>query len=491
MSSQRLILGPLLQMPPPKPARVQFERWPPVQRCSSPVAGPKSSAATTWRIPAIALAAIIVVLAAVWQFYPRGSEKVAETASEARMALPLPDKPSIALLPFTNMSGDPKQEYLADGITEAIITTLSQVPEMFVIARTSSFAYKGKAVKVQQIARELGVRYILEGSFQRSGNRVRVTAQLIDAIKGTHLWSERYDREFNDIFALEDDIALNVVSAMEVKLTEGEAARIRRRQTNNPEAYQVFLRGEEVFWRQTKAENVEARRLFEKVVSLDPNFAAGWTSLGWTYLLPVRLGWSADPARNYARAENLGRKALSIDNSNAGAHHLLSQIFLNQRWYEPAIASAENAVALQPSHALHNLFLGLNLVYVGRAKEGLELAKRAKRLSPLPSALILRILGFAYYSTGDHGEAITMLERSRARIPGSPFTLFWLAMAYSGAGREKEAQAAVVELLRQHPMFSVKRVANAIFFKDPTEQKRALDALRKAGLPETSRSTAP
>ena len=452
---------------------------------------PKSRAATKWRIPAIAMAAIVVVLVAVWQFYPRGSEKVTETASKASMGLPLPDKPSIALLPFTNMSGDPKQEYLADGITEAIITTLSQVPEMFVIARTSSFAYKGKVVKVQQIARELGVRYILEGSFQSSGNRVRVTAQLIDAINGTHLWSERYDREFKDIFALEDDIALNVVSAMQVKLTEGAAARIRRRQTNNPEAYQLFLRGENVFWRQTKVATVEARQLFEKVVSLDPNFAAGWTSLGWTYLLPVRLGWSAYPAEDNARAENMGRKALNIDPTNAGAHHLLSQIFLNQRKYEPAIASAENAVALQPSHAIYSLFLGLNLIYVGRAEEGLEFAKRAMRLSPLPSALILRIVGFVYYNTGDYGEAITMLERSRALIPGSPFTLFWLAMVYSEAGREKEAQTAVAELLKAHPMFSVKRVANAIFFKEPAKQKRALDALRKAGLPETSRAIAP
>jgi len=462
----------------------------PVSVAASAEAAPKSSAATKWRISAIAMAAIVVVLVAVWQFYPRGSEKVAETASKARMALPLPDKPSIALLPFTNMSGDPKQEYLADGITEAIITTLSQVPELFVIARTSSFAYKGKAMNVQQIARELGVRYILEGSFQRSGNRVRVTVQLIDAIKGNHLWSERYDREFKDIFTLEDDIALNVVSAMEVKLTEGEAARIRRRQTNNPEAYQLFLRGKEIFLRLTKMENVEARRLYEKVVSLDPKFAAGWTFLGWTYLMPVRLGWSADPAQDYARAEELGRKALAIDDSNAGAHHLLGQIFLNQRRYEQAIASAEKAVALQPSHALHTVFLGLNLVYVGRAEEGLELAKRAMRLSPLASALFLRILGLAYHSTGDHGEAITVLERARAQTPSAPFVYIYLAMTYSGAGREEEARAAVTELLRRQPMFSVKHAGNAILFKDPAKQKRALDALRKAGLPETSRSTA-
>jgi adenylate cyclase len=182
---------------------------------------------------------------------------------------------------------------------------------------------------------------------------------------------------------------------------------------------------------------------------------------------------------------------LVIDDSNAGAHHLLSQIFLNQRRYEQAIASAEKAVALQPSHALHTLFLGLNLVFVGRAEEGLELAKRAMRLSPLSPGLFLRILGLAYHSTGDHGEAITVLERARARTPSSPFVYIYLAMTYSGAGREEEARAAVAELLRRQPVFSVKRVANAIFFKDPAEQIRALDDLRKAGLPETSRSTAP
>jgi adenylate cyclase len=214
------------------------------------------------------------------------------------MAFPLPKKPSIAVLPFANLSGDPKQDYLADGISENIITALSQLPEMFVIARSSTFTYKGKAVKVQKVAEDLGVRYVLEGSVQKTGDKVRIHAQLIDALKGHHLWSGRYDREAKDVFALQDDITRNVVTSLEVKLTEGEIARIRRAQTTNAEAYRYSRLGLKFMRRVTKEDMVEAQRLYEKAVSLDPNYSYGWVLLGYTHYFAAKRGWGGGPVRS-------------------------------------------------------------------------------------------------------------------------------------------------------------------------------------------------
>ncbi len=243
-----------------------------------------------------ALAVLVLGGAAVWGIYFRPTRF--EPASVERMAFPLPKKPSIAVLPFANLSGDPKQDYLADGISENIITALSQLPEMFVIARSSTFTYKGKAVKVQKVAEDLGVRYVLEGSVQKTGDKVRIHAQLIDALKGHHLWSGRYDREAKDVFALQDDITRNVVTSLEVKLTEGEIARIRRAQTTNAEAYRYSRLGLKFMRRVTKEDMVEAQRLYEKAVSLDPNYSYGWVLLGYTHYFAAKRGWGGGPVRS-------------------------------------------------------------------------------------------------------------------------------------------------------------------------------------------------
>jgi adenylate cyclase len=225
------------------------------------------------------------------------------------MAFPLPDKPSIAVLPFANLSGDPSQDYLSDGTTENIITALSKISNLFVIARNSAFTYKGKTVKIQQVAEDLGVRYVLEGSVQKAGERVRINAQLVDGLTGRHLWAERYDRQISDIFALQDDITNQVVTALEVKLTEGEAARISRRQTDNNDAYELFRKGLEIFRRFTKTDNDQARRLFKQAVEIDPGFADAWCFLGYTHQFDWYSGWSENAAQSLELATELAQKA--------------------------------------------------------------------------------------------------------------------------------------------------------------------------------------
>jgi TolB-like protein/Flp pilus assembly protein TadD len=314
--------------------------------------------------------------------------------------LPLPKKPSIAVLPFTNMSGDPEQEYFSDGITEDIITDLSKLPTLLVIARNSTFVYKGKSVDIRQVARKLRVRYVLEGSFRKAGQKVRITAQLVDGTTGHHAWVERYDREFKDIFALQDDITQKVVTAMEVKLTEGEQARIARRQTDNVEAYLYYRRGVERMRRYTKLDNAEARQLLEKAVELDPNFGAGWALLATTHYIAARFRWSENPAQDRARAEKLAQKALTIDESDSGAYRVLNILFLDKRKYEKAIAYGEKSVALAPNHAFNTATLAMTLRYAGRPEEALGLVKRAIRLSPNPPVFFLRVLGDTYRTMG-------------------------------------------------------------------------------------------
>jgi adenylate cyclase len=251
------------------------------------VVSTKRVVSRTWRNVLVATVSILVVAVAVavWYFYFRTPPM--EVASEERMAYPLPDKPSIAVLPFDNLSGDPKQEYFSDGITDQIITSLSVIPRLFVIARNSTFTYKGKAVKVQKVAEELGVRYVLEGSVQRSEDRMRILVQLIDAVTGRHLWSERYDRDLKDVFELQDEIAMKIMTALQVKLTEGEYASGIAGGTSNLKALELFWRAEELFFRWAEDDNAEARRWAEKAIELDPNFSGAWAIGGWTHLMDV------------------------------------------------------------------------------------------------------------------------------------------------------------------------------------------------------------
>ncbi len=449
----------------------------------------KKAVRKTWRNVVVAAVAVLVVVAAVavWNVYLRPGPP-AEVASVKKMAFPLPDKPSIAVLPFDNLSNDPSQDYFSDGITESVITALSNVSNLFVIARNSTFTYKGKPVKVQQVAQELGVRYVLEGSVQRSGDRVRIAAQLIDALTGHHLWAEQYDRKFGEIFALQDDITERVATALEVKLTEGEQARMWRRKADNPEAYEYFLRGLEIYRSFTKEDNAQARKLWEKGAGLDPNYAQAWLSIGWTHYRDGRFGWTDTPAKSLAHAEDLAQKTLTMDDSMPEAYSLLSVVHMARRQHDKAVAYGEKALALAPNLADLTATIGVTFLYSGRPYETIKLVRKAMRLSPYYPGWYLSVLGIAYRLTGQYKEAIDALESWRTRAnPRSALPHLCLAYTYVEAGQKDEAQESVAEVLKRNPKASIKGYLNSNTFpyKDPAEIERVLESLRKAGLTES------
>ena len=434
----------------------------------------------------IAAAVIILAGLAGWYLYFEQSKRV-EPASLKKMAFPLPEKPSLAVLPFDNLSGDSSQDYLSDGFTETIITELSKLSNLFVIARKSTFTYKGKPVKVQQVAEELGVRYVLEGSVQKSGDRVRITAQLIDALKGHHLWAENYDRKFGNIFVLQDDITEHVVTAMEVKLTEGEQGRIRRGYTDNPQAYEYYLRGLETYRSFTKENNDQARKLYEKAAELDPNYAFGWCSIGWTYYRDGRFGWTDNPDKSLALAEELGRKALTLDESMSEAYSLLSVVYMAKRQHDKAVTYAEKSISLAPNFASNLATVALPYLYSGEPDVAIELVQTAMRHSPYYPSWYLPILGLAYRLTGQYDQAIDALENWRTRAnPRASLPHIFLAHTYVEVGRVGDAQIAVEEILKRNPKASIKGYtkSNLFPYKDPAEIERVLASLRKAGLPE-------
>ena len=379
-----------------------------------------------WRWAALAVVLIIVAGAlAIWNFFLRPAPSV-EPASVERMAFPLPDKPSIAVLPFANMSGDPEQEYFSDGITEDLITDLSKISGLFVIARNSVFTYKGKAVKVEEVGQELGVKYVLEGSVRKVRNRVRITAQLVDTTTGGHLWAERYDRDLRDIFALQDEVTQKIVTALVVKLTEDEQERLVRKGTDSLEAYDYTLRGMDYFFRFTKEANGQARQMFEKAIDLDPKYALAHTWLGWTHWVDYSFGWSQDP-QSLEWAFELAQRAISLDDSVSEAHALWGKVHLWKRQHDLAIAELEKTLSLNPNYADGLTGLGEALYFAGRPEEAIGLVKKAMRLNPKYPVWYLLNLGHAYFLTGRYEEAITTLKRVNNRNPN-----FWPAYIYFG-----------------------------------------------------------
>jgi adenylate cyclase len=402
--------------------------------------------------------------------------------SEQAPVLPLPDKPSIAVLPFVNMSEDPKQEYFSDGMTEDLITDLSRVSGLFVISRNSAFTYKGKAVKMQDVARELGVQYVLEGSVRRANDQVRITAQLVDAATDSHLWAERYDRPLKDIFALQDEIVQKIVMTLKLQLTLWEQGFLVRKRTDNIEAYDYYLRGEAYFWRTTKEANVQARQMFEKAVELDPQYAEAYAALGWTYLFEWTWQWSQDP-QALEQALELAQKAIALDDSVPSAHSLLSRVYQWKNQHEQAIAEGEQAIALDPNNADGYAILARTLNYAGRPAEAIGLVEKAMRLNPRYPVGYLFQLGHAYHLTGRHEEAIAALKSVLIRNPNNLGAHIRLVFIYSEQlGREEEARAEAVEVLRLSPNFSLEVWRQRLPYKDPAVLERYLAALRKAGL---------
>jgi adenylate cyclase len=348
---------------------------------------------------------------------------------EAGARLPLPDKPSILVLPFINMSNDPEQEYFGDGITEDITTDLSKISSLFVISRNSAFTYKGKAAKAQDISREMGVRYVLEGSVRKTGERIRITAQLIDATTDHHLWSERYDRSLKDIFALQDEIVQKIVTTLKLQLTLQEQGVIAHKHTNNLEAYDTFLRGIGYFWRLTKEANAQARQLWEKALALDPQYAEAYAWLGWTYWLEWSWRWSADP-QTPRRALALAQQAVALDDFLPGAHSVLSLVYAQIQQYDQALAEGERAIALDPNNADSYAWHAVVLNYAGRSEEAVRMVEQAMRLNPHYPSLYLAHLGVAYGLTGRHAEAVTILKEVIRRSPDYLGAHLGLAASY-------------------------------------------------------------
>jgi len=399
---------------------------------------------------------------------------------QEKPALALPSIPSIAVLPFTNLSGDPQQEYFSDGITDDLITDLSRIPKLLVIARTSSFTYKGKAEKAQSIGRELGVKYLLEGSARKAGGQVRINAQLVDAASGNEVWSQRYDREMGDIFKLQDELVQSLTTTIGLQLPMLESGIIVRQRTNDLEAYDYLLRGLEEFQIMTADQLARSREMFEKAIALDPGYADAYVMLA--FVLADGYGWQFDSQpKALDRAEVLARKAVLLDDSNSNAYAVLGLVTQMKNRPDEAIAAAERAIALDPNNAVAYAILAEISGYAGKPP-GVRLAyaQKAMRLDPNHPELYLFEIGWAYIDMQHYQEAA---EALRGAIPNDPYTHVGLADAYVKLGREQDAKAEAAEVLRLAPEFSLAEMRKRVpAHWDSPGGRQLLDALRKAGL---------
>lgn len=395
-----------------------------------------------------------------------------------------PPELSIAVLPFVNMSGDAEQEYFADGISEDIITALSKLSQLFVIARNSSFTFKGRSVNVQEVGRNLNVRYVLEGSVRKSGNKVRITAQLIDATTGGHQWAERFDRDLSDIFAVQDDVTQQIVGALELKLTAGDQQRLAAEQTQNLEAYDCFLRGREHMWRLTREQNIEGQQLLQRAIDLDPNFAPAHAFLAVAQALAYVNQWSQSPSKSLEQAIVSATHAVALDDRYPYAHWALGVTNLYLRRLDVAIREAERVIALAPNLAEGHESLGNALHYAGRSDEALVCFERAVALNPYYPDIFLHFHAQAMFQLGRYEEAVAFLKRRLVRNPGTDISRVLLAASYGHLGRFAEAREEWDEVFRINPDYSLEHRRKVLPYRNRADFERVVDGLRKAGLTE-------
>jgi adenylate cyclase len=445
------------------------------------VARKKAIEATFWRHKGVLVGTVAVLVAiigvGIWNFYFRAPP--IEPVSEEDMALPLPDKPSIAVLPFVNI-GDPEQEYIADGITEQIITALARNSYLFVIASNSTFTYKGKAVKVQQVSRELGVRYVVEGSVQRSGDRIRITAQLIDATRGEHMWAQNYDRDLKDLFALQDEIAIETIRATMGKLI-GFGDLSTEKGTTNVEAYLKFLKARTLS-STNEANNRLSQQMYEESIALDPEFANAYAALGVSYCAQAMNGWSKSPGKDLQRAFELAQKAIGLDQALFLPHGTLGWVYALRGKHDEAIAEGKKAVALVPSNAWANACLGHFLAWADRTEEAILVSQNALRLNPFSTDWELWFSGSVYALAERYEEALAYFKKAQKRNPDNMWAYASQASIYGQLGREEEARAAAKELLRLSPKFSVEQYEKTPWCKNREKWNYYINGLRKAGL---------
>ena len=390
-------------------------------------------------------------------------------------------RPSIAVLPFANMSGDPEQEYFADGISEDIITALSKISGLFVIARNSSFTFKGKSVHVGEVGKKLGVRFILEGSVRKAGNRVRITAQLVDAGSGGHIWAERFDRELTDVFAVQDEVTKEIVAALALNLTIGEQQQLAGEHTSSPEAYDCFLRGRELWHLQTKETNAKARVAFQRAIELDPNFAPAYALLAIAHMRDYLNQWTASPSLSLEEGYKVAQEAVARNDSDAYAHWALGSLYLWLRRHDEAEQELKRAISLNPSFSLGHTLLGLTLHYSGRSEQALEYFNRAIALDPYTD-VYLHFQSQAYFQLGRYEKAVEVLKRRLTRHPDTDISRVLLAASFGHLGRTEEARAQWQEVFRTNPDYSLEHRRKVLPYKNPSDFELVVEGLRKAGI---------
>jgi len=430
----------------------------------------------------------------------RFTAPVLRLTTNAAAAPPLPDsgprsqsslldRPSVAVLPFANLNGDPQQDYFSDGITEDITTELSRFSELLVIARNSAFQYKGKAVDIRQVGRELGARYVVEGSVRRSGDRIRITAQLIDAVTGAHRWGERYDREQHDVFAVQDEMVRAIVATLAAQLNRAEIERALLKPPAAWEAYDYYLRGAEAFFShmtgRTKASLHDARCLLEQSLAIDPGYARAAAMLSWTHLRAYTEPYDGDYLSPAAldRALELAETAVRLDDHLPQARAQLGEVLLRKGQHDAAIAEFERAFALNPNFIDYRYARAL--IYAGEPARAIEVLEANLRFDPFqPLIYSTSWLGFANYMLKRYGEAVRLLRECASRLPDLQWPHVMLAGAYAQAGQLEEARAEAAEVLRINPGFTIEIYKRLAVHKDPKDTEHRLDGLRKAGLPE-------
>jgi TolB-like protein/Tfp pilus assembly protein PilF len=466
-----------------EPVRVYRMRIGP--EAAGKVIGEKEPKRRRWGWKAVAAVVLLILVAGglVWNFYIRGPRE--EPASTKRMASPLPDKPSIAVLPFDNLSANPQYDSLADGVSESIIYTLSCLPDMFVISRNSSFTYKGKPVKIRQVAEELGVRYVLEGSVMRTDDRVRVTAQLIDATSGYHIWSGRYDKAMKDFFDLLDDITKTIAIELQVKVSHKIADLTRN--TKSFDAWVFAIRAYSLAQRYGKENTLEAHKLAEKAVELDPKYGFGWGIVALAHLIEAASGWSESPAESIKLAAECSERALNIDPALYCVTGVMGRIYTLQGKLGEAITFGEKAIAMGPSYDGSYYFLGCTLSYAGNFEEAIALYKTAMRLNPFYPTIYLWHYAITHLMAKHYDEAQDafneLLQRAQKGEFSPLLTHLGLCAVYAELGKEKEARSHVVEILKIKANFSMEEAKKAYRWRDPEYSERWLSSLRKAGLP--------
>ena len=428
-------------------------------------------------IAAIAVSLVIVGGFTAW-LQPWKSD--VERADPAKMAFALPDKPSIAVLPFNNLSSDKEQEYFTDGVTEDIITDLSKISGLFVVARNSSFTYKGQAVKVRQVAEELGVRYVLQGSVRRAGEKIRITAQLVDALEGNHLWADRYDRDLKDVFAVQSEVAREVAKALAVTLKANENERLFQKYTASIDAYDVFLQARRAVDNPSKDNILRGEKLFKRVIELDPNFAGGYAGLSFNYSVQIRFRYSTTPSTHLARAFELAEKAVEVDSSYVWGYIALGGAHLAKGDATAAVDAVRHALTLDPNGYEANLFMGFYLQFAGDAALAVEHLLVAKRLSPVESVRDLAFMANAQFMNRNYAEVVRIAEEAKAKFVNRAV----LAAAYTLLEKPEQAAEVAEKYLETNPDFNLSQWKFLKLWILEENRTRLYNAAKKAGIPE-------